>query len=270
MVGDSSSAGIYISSERNNVKPNDAVSRNSILRYDSSAQGTELTATQEWNLTADLPANGANLGLEAITWIQDSYLTDQNFFDDTKGRAYNPADYPPHGGGLFLVGQEATGNVYVYALNDVGGGFTRIATFSSGFTTVMDLQFDRDLNELWAVCDNSCTGRTHVLRLNTTTGKFEVSLRYERPATMPDTNNEGFAIAPATYCANGFKPAYWADDNDINGFSLRAGTLPCAAQIPPAPVVPEFPAAALSIGFAVAAMFGGWLIVDRRRRVTLS
>ena len=58
------SGGIFISSERNNAVS--GTSRPGVLRYDASAPGTELTASMEWNLTADLPVVGANLGLEAI------------------------------------------------------------------------------------------------------------------------------------------------------------------------------------------------------------
>lgn len=67
------SGGIYVSTERDNT--NNGTSRPEVLRYDVSADGTTLSATAEWNLTADLPAVGANLGLEGVTWIPDSYLT---------------------------------------------------------------------------------------------------------------------------------------------------------------------------------------------------
>jgi hypothetical protein len=42
--------------------------------------GSELVATHEWNLAADLPVVGANLGLEAITWIPDTILVASSFF----------------------------------------------------------------------------------------------------------------------------------------------------------------------------------------------
>ena len=120
-VGDSSAGGMYVSTERNNAVSN--VSRISVLRFDPSAAGTSLNATNEWNLTADLPPQGANLGAEAITWIDDSYLVSQHFFDETKGHAYNPAEYANHGTGLFFVGIEGNGTIYVYALDQTGSGF---------------------------------------------------------------------------------------------------------------------------------------------------
>ena len=42
----------------------------------------------------------------------------------TAARVYNPADYPNHGDGLFFVGLEGNGTVYVYALNHVTNGFS--------------------------------------------------------------------------------------------------------------------------------------------------
>ena len=48
--------------------------------------------------------------------MPDSYLTAQAF-KKAGGAAYNPADYPNHGTGLFFVGVEQTGEVIGYALD---------------------------------------------------------------------------------------------------------------------------------------------------------
>jgi hypothetical protein len=90
----------------------------------------------------------------------------------------------------------------------------------------MDLAFDRDTNDLWAVCDDTCQGRSVVFRIGTD-GKFAAARRFERPSEMPNLNNEGFAIAPAALCTGGVKPVFWADDSETNGQALRAGTLSC-------------------------------------------
>ncbi|MEI9812750.1 MAG: lamin tail domain-containing protein [Acidobacteriota bacterium] len=119
-AGGSSNGGLYISVERdNNVN---SISRNSILRVDPLTPGATLTATHEWNLTADLPVTGPNLGAEAVAWISDAYLTANNFFDESKNHTYNPSEYPNHGTGLFFVGLEANGNIYGYALDHSGNG----------------------------------------------------------------------------------------------------------------------------------------------------
>ena len=78
--GDPSSPGIYAATERDNSVS--GVSRLSVLRFDTTAAGTTLLATHEWNLTADLPPVGANLGLEAITWVPDSQLVLAGFRDE--------------------------------------------------------------------------------------------------------------------------------------------------------------------------------------------
>lgn len=224
-AGASSAGGLYVSTERDNSA--NAVSRLSILRFDPAAAGATLTATNEWNLTADLPTVGANLGMEAIAWVPDTFLVSKTFFDESKNRTYNPADYADHGTGLFFIGLEANGIVYAYALNHVTNGFTKVATITTGLGGVMDLNFDRDLNDLWAICDDTCQGRSVVLRIDGT-GKFTAARRFERPTGMPNINNEGFAIAPAAQCVNNVKPVFWSDDSSTDGFAIRRGTLTCS------------------------------------------
>jgi hypothetical protein len=186
-AGTGSGGGVYVATERNNDA--NGISRNSILRFAPASASSVLTATHEWNLTADLPAVGPNLGMEAITWISDTFLVSVGFVDETGGPSnpYNPANYPNHGDGLFFVGLEANGAVYAYALNHVTGGFTRVATIASGFPGVMDLHFDRELQNLWAVCDDTCQGQSAVLRPQA--GLFVVSHLFSRPTGMPNLNN---------------------------------------------------------------------------------
>jgi Lamin Tail Domain len=221
----------YVAAERNNSS--NSISRNSILRYELASEGTELIATREWDLTADLPPNGANLGLEAIAYIPDAWLVARGFVDDRTGLAYAPSGYPNHGDGLFFVGVEATGNIYAYALDQSSGSAVRIATFNPGFPQVMDISFDSEAGQLWAVCDNGCNGRSTVLRIDTavgsaTRGRFVIARRVERPTGMPNLNNEGFTFAPMSECVGGVRSAYWADDGNTGGFSLRRGTLTCS------------------------------------------
>ncbi|MEO8620981.1 MAG: lamin tail domain-containing protein [bacterium] len=228
-----SAAGLYIVAERNNSA--NSVSRNSILRFDPSGAATTLTATNEWNLTADLPATGANLGVEGITWIPDVVLVSKGFYDEAANRVYNPADYPNHGGGLFFVGVEANGIIYAYALDHTTNTFTRVATFATGFPTgVMALQYDRDLNYLFAACDDGCGGLLATFEINTTAGsatlgRFRLTRQFNRPPSMPNINNEGFAVAPTSECIAGKRFVYWSDDSETGGHAIRRATFPCAA-----------------------------------------
>lgn len=262
-TGAGPSQGIYVSTERNNAVS--GTSKLSVLRFDAGGTATTINANAEWNLTADIPATGANLGLEAITWIPDTYLVANNFADVHTGGVYTPANYPGHGDGLFFVGVEGSGMVYAYALDLDGTTYTRIASFSSGFPAVMELQWDRDLSQLWAVCDNTCNGRHNVMRVSG--GAFTVAATYQRPAGMPDINNEGFAIAAATECVANLKPVVWADDGETGGVALRSGSIPCTASVIPPSDVPEFPLPILGSLLALG-VIGGAIAVARRRPVT--
>ena len=238
-AGTGSSAGLYVAAERNNAA--NGVSRNSILRFDPSRPGTILRATHEWNLTSDLPVVGANAGVEAITWIPDSMLVANGFFDESKGRAYLPADYADHGTGLFFVGVEANAVIYAYALNHTTSGFTRVATITTGFPGVMGMEYDRATGYLWATCDDGCNNTTGILEIDvaaasSTRGRFLAPRRYARPSTMPNLNNEGFAFAPNAECVSGRKPVFWADDSETGGRAIRQASITCGTVAPRAAI----------------------------------
>ncbi|HWU59617.1 MAG TPA: lamin tail domain-containing protein [Microbacteriaceae bacterium] len=223
----SDAASVYVSTERNN--DNDSVSRPAVLRFDTTESGATLTATDDWNLTADIPGLPANKGAEAVTWIPDSFLSEHGFVDENTGAPYVPGDYPGHGDGLFFVGIEADGSIHAYAF-EAGGQYQRISSTPSGFPGVMDLQFDQERQSLWAVCDDTCDGRSATLTIATSgslAGHFAVQSVFERPAGMPNINNEGFTTAPQAECVNGLKPVFWSDDGETDGHALRAGTIQC-------------------------------------------
>jgi Calx-beta domain len=226
------SAAIYVATERDNA--DGKTNRLSVLRFDTSAAGTTLTATHEWNLTADLPTVGSNLGLEAITWIPDSALVAQGFYDAHLAQPYDPSRYPGHGTGLFLVGLEGNGMVYAYALDHVGGGFQQVASFASGHPAVMGLSFDRDSGYLWSVCDDTCNGDLAILAIETNPlspshGRFVLRRGSDRPSGMPNLNNEDIAIVPDAECVANRKTMFWTDDSATGGHALRQGSMPCGA-----------------------------------------
>jgi hypothetical protein len=229
------STAIYVATERDNLVS--GVSRLAILRFDPTVPGATLSATHEWNLTADLPAVGPNVGLEAITWIPDDVLTATGFFDEAKGHAYAPGEYADHGSGLFFVGMESSGIIYAYALDHATGGFTRIATIASGNPAVMSVWYDRDVGYLWAHCDDTCGNVDGILTVDTaaaspTRGRFVVRKQYARPTTLANGNNEGITIAPASQCIAGQRRFYWTDDSATGGHTLRADSVPCGAFVP--------------------------------------
>ncbi|WP_053699930.1 lamin tail domain-containing protein [Streptomyces sp. NRRL F-5755] len=223
VTGNGSADGVFVVSERNGDAS--GTSRLSVLKYDVSGTGSTLTAVKEWNLTSDLPPVGSNLGFEGITWIPDTYLTQAAFKDASTGAAYDPARYGAHSGGVFFAGVEGTGMIYGYVLQD-SGAFTRVASVNSGMRGVMELQWDPRAARLWAVCDDTCDGRHRTLQVDKA-GAFTTTAVYNRPAGMPNYNNEGFALAGADECIAGSKPVYWADDANDDGHALRKGTVTC-------------------------------------------
>ncbi|MFI8362083.1 lamin tail domain-containing protein [Streptomyces sp. NPDC085612] len=223
LTGGGSAAGVYVATERNGDAS--GTSRLSVLKYDVSGTGGTLTAAKEWNLTSDLPAVGPNLGFEGITWVPDTHLTAAGFKDSSTGAAYDPARYGSHGAGVFFVGVEGTGTIHGYVLAD-SGAFTRVASFGSGMGAVMELQWEPQAGRLWAVCDNTCDGQHRTFRVDAS-GAFATAAVHNRPAGMPNLNNEGFTLAGADECTAGSKPVYWSDDSNSGGHALRRGTIAC-------------------------------------------
>ncbi|WP_144760367.1 lamin tail domain-containing protein [Curtobacterium sp. 9128] len=220
VTGDDPGA-VYVSTERDNDVS--STSRPAVLRF-ATQDGSEsaLDATDEWDLAADFPGLGANAGLEGVTWIPDSWLTAQGFVDEHTGAAYAPSSYPGHGAGLFFVGVEGTASTYGYALMD-DGSFQRVATIASPFAVVAEVQFDPTLDALWVVCDDACSGRTALYTIQD--GVFTLDTVYEAPANADRAlANEGFAITDGS--VDGVRRTFYADDNDTDGSSLRAGTFP--------------------------------------------
>lgn len=204
--------GLFVVVERDNDDGD--VSLPMVLKYGSGSN-----ATAEWELPG-MPSVEPNDGPEGISWVPDAFLTKQGFKDDT-GKLYDPADYPGHGSGLFAVGLEATGEIYLYALQSAGAKL--VAKFASGLRQVMGLEFDG--SRLWATCDNHCNGQATTLTISS--GKFRTKATYDRPAKLPNVNLEGFAISPS--CANGKKVVLWADDDNSDRHALRSGSLNCTA-----------------------------------------
>lgn len=219
-------AGIYVSTERDNN--NSGVSRLSILRFDETQAGTTLIATHEWNLTGILPVVGANAGLEGIAWIPDDYLVANGFADELSGGLYDPVNYPNHGAGLFVVGVEGTGSLHILALDLVDGTASLLSTIESGLAQVMGLEFDRDAQKLWAICDNGCANQSAVLGVSAA-GMMDVVALFAPPADLPNGNNEGFALATDALCLDGLKWSFWSDDSNTGSHALRSGTVSCGS-----------------------------------------
>ena len=224
---------LYITTERDNAAS--GVPLDSILRFDPTAAGTTLSATDQWTLTDDLgfaPTDSAdaNLGFEGVAYVPDAFLVEAGFRTDA-GELYDPADYDGKvGDGLFFGAVEKTGHLRAYALG-ADHGYERVADVDSGLVGVMDASFDADLGGIWAHCDNTCGNATSLLTIGTD-GRFAVDRTYLSPAGLPNYNLEGFAVAPASTAVDGQRQVLWADDGNRFGHSLWAGTLPVDLGVP--------------------------------------
>lgn len=233
-------AGVYVASERDNDVGQ--VSRNSVLRFEVGEVGEvgdrgdgrgALRATHEWQLNGLLPAVLPNSGVEAITWMPDADLVAVGFTDAARGTPYDPAHYPDHGDGLFVVGLEANGALYVLALNHRTEQASLIATVHTGMASVMGLSYDTAAREVWASCDESCGGSLRVLAVDTVrssvgAGTLVITRALTPPAGRPESNHEGFALAPAATCANGMRDVFWVDDAARGKHALRRARLACS------------------------------------------
>ncbi|HEY0227950.1 MAG TPA: carbohydrate-binding protein, partial [Mycobacterium sp.] len=228
---------LYVTTERNNAA--NSIPLNSILRFDPTQPGTQLVATDEWNLTAEFPElhagnkDQANLGFEGVTFVPDSYLTANGFVDQSTGATYKPVSYPQHGTGLYFAALENDGKLYAYALNS-DHTFHRVAVVDTGMGHVMDVQFNADTQRIWALCDNSCGVVSTVLKVSST-GSIVPDVAYSKPATLPVDNLEGFALAPDSTCVGGTKEVVWSDDgiygtgpgSATEGHALYSGRIDC-------------------------------------------
>ena len=220
---------IYVTSERDNARAK-STSYNKIARYDVSAvttSTTELVATHEWDVNS-VVQTGTNLGLEGITYVPDNFLVKEGWKVD--GTAYASASQRTPG--LFAVAVEGTGDLHFFSLTlRKGATPVLVKTERSGFPWAMDVAYDADRKSLWALCDDSCGGVYNLLRV--VDGDFTVAASYNRPAEMPNLNNEGMAIAPRSTCVDGSQEVVWTDDGDTDGHSLRIGSLPCPVVTKP-------------------------------------
>ena len=213
---------VYLASERDNSAK--GVNYNSILMVNPKAEGEDLIALKEWDLTASLPQVSANMGIEAVEWI-DSKNVNGKLFDQNTNEAFDIANYPnATANGVFFVALEDNGHVYAYVLNSDGTS-VQIADIDSKIGGAMALDYDTYENVLWVVSDNGYNNRAAEITFN---GTNEATIKHvNAPAGLDVTaNNEGFAIAEYTYTKDGQRPVYRFLDGVTSG-ALSIGKLNC-------------------------------------------
>ncbi|MFT7471639.1 MAG: hypothetical protein ACI8XU_001535 [Kiritimatiellia bacterium] len=231
---------VYVASEREDDGP----SKLGVIAFNTATS----VHVAEWDLTFKPGANavespvGANRGWEGITWIPDSHL-EGKFFDPNTAEPYDSKNYPAHGGGLFVLGLEATRsasglrrkiekNMYLFALHEGGGSFDKVASFHSGLKSVMGLEYDRDTKQLWVHCDSYCKNKSAVFQFGSPDGptnieEIEPIAEWSRPRGLKNSNFEGIAIFPESSCDEGKKRFIWTDDSGDAGEVLANNFMLC-------------------------------------------
>lgn len=226
---------VYLASERDNS--NKGVNYDTILMVDPNESGTRLVAQQEWDLTESLPQVSANMGIEAVEWVANSDVAGK-LIDQNTGSTFDAATYPKAvANGVFFVALEDNGHVYAYVLNS-DGTVVQIADIDSKLGGAMSLDYDAYEKNLWVAADDGYGNRMARITLN---GTENPEIVHVLPATGVDANanNEGFAIADASYTVNGQRPVYRFCDGVASG-ALTIGSMNCsyASSEKPTPDTP--------------------------------
>ena len=214
---------VYLASERDNSAK--GVNYDAILMVDPDSEGTRLTAQKEWDLTASLPQVSANMGIEAVEWVANSDVAGK-LIDRNTGKAFDAANYPNAvANGVFFVALEDNGHVYAYVLNN-DESVVQIADIDAKLGGAMALDYDTYGNVLWVAADDGYGNRMAQIVLN---GTENPKITHVSPASGVNTsaNNEGFAIADATYTVNGQRPVYRFCDGVTSG-ALTIGSIDCS------------------------------------------
>ncbi|UQN15013.1 lamin tail domain-containing protein [Gulosibacter sp. ACHW.36C] len=213
---------VYVASERDNSDK--GVNYNSVLVVDPNEAGPDLIAQHEWDLTSLLPAVNANVGIEAVEWVSNDALGDQLVGEQG---VYDPANYPNAvADGVFFVALEDNGHVYAFVFN-ADGSAELVADLDPQIGGGMGLDYDEALGVLWVEADDGYNGRLAQLTLNGTTTPDAVHI--DRPTSMENLNNEGFAVASIDFCVDGQRPAWWFADG-VQPEALRSAMLDCEVQ----------------------------------------
>ena len=218
---------VYLASERDNAAK--GVNYDTILMVDPNEPESRLVAKEEWDLTSSLPQVSANMGIEAVEWVSNADVEDK-LVDQNTGKTFDAANYPDAvANGVFLVALEDNGHVYAYVLN-ADGSAVQVADIDSKLGGAMGLDYDAYGKALWVATDDGYGNKMAKIQLN---GTAAPDIVHVLPAAGVDAkaNNEGFAIADASYTVNGQRPVYRFCDGVKSG-ALTIGSMDCDYRAP--------------------------------------
>ncbi|RLB55830.1 MAG: hypothetical protein DRJ42_05080 [Deltaproteobacteria bacterium] len=151
----------------------------------------------QWILRAEIAGSGS----EGLTFVPDEFLSAQGFVD-ASGTPYVSAGGM---GGLFFVGHQSAGQLYVFDMNRTTGGYTFVGEYQTGGDETAGLEFDRSTGQLFIWHDSSID-QIEVVRLSSTVAaggrRMDTIVTYDGPEliTLMSNNIEGIAVKPIEDC----------------------------------------------------------------------
>jgi len=179
-----------------------------ITEYDLSVGGTK-TVVNQWILRAEIAGSGS----EGLTFVPDEFLSAQGFVD-ASGTPYVSAGGM---GGLFFVGHQDAGHLYVFDLNRTTEGYVFVGEYQTGADETAGLEFDRSTGQLFIWHDAS-NDQIEVVRLSSTMTaggrKMDTIVTYDGPEliTFMSDNIEGIAVKPIEDCSAGRRDLFLTID----------------------------------------------------------
>lgn len=157
-----------------------------------------------WNLAGVVGPLVGNAGPEGLTFVPDESLKAAGF--PTSAR---------DGGGLFFVGHQYGGQIYVVDLDPLGAASTLIARLPTSRTETSALAFDRSSGRLYV--SHNIGGNFLEVDALAVQPDGGLGLRQLIEFDSPNRSNlEGFAVTPQ-YSEDGGAPSerwcFWADDD---------------------------------------------------------
>lgn len=166
-----------------------------------------------WDTSAWLPVS-TSLGAEGLAFVPDAALAAWGFVDGDG----NPRTSALGMGGLFFVGHQNGGDLYVFDLEAGGPGVEHVGTYTTARQDTSGLEFDADTGRLYVW--HGETNDLEVLRLSSSGagGALDQEYLFDYPGAG---NIEGIALFGLEDCGASGRPMVLAtDDGDERALDL--------------------------------------------------
>jgi hypothetical protein len=167
-------------------------------------------------------------GAEAITFVPDSFLSDQGFVDGS-GAPYVSTQGM---GGLMFIGHQSDGRVYAFDLNRTTGDVVFVGDYFTDRDETAGMEFDRSTGLLYILHGGSHNVVEVASMSSTLVGKdrkLDTIKVYTGPAPVPlmGDNYEGFAVVSKDDCVADQRSAFLTIDGGNIWSLLEFQQFPC-------------------------------------------